>query len=229
MRMWGRCWVRSASVERDDVSEELAVSRFLYWVLSRGFILLGAVVLVFALATDGVVRAIGFAAVVLVGVVGVLAVVSARRRLFAAGEEPEPLGRRPGWALFVADSAVLLALALVPPVLDIARVGSLSAVPLDVPVVKALALVTVASAWWRVAHAGRPTRAAEVVHPLLVIAVAIAVWFIVDLVVPSRSGVEQAALSVLIAVGGLLLVLAVSTVAARRTRGTPWRVRSVAR
>lgn len=188
----------------------------LYWLLTRSLVLAGGAALAVALAVPGGVRAAALTAAVLVTVVGVVVVRYVRRHL-AAGDL-EPLGKRRGFALSVADATVLLTLAGVLPTLDVAGRGDLFAHYPGPPVVNALALLTVAHVWWQVHRADDPLRLAAFLHPVLVMVVAVATWLLVDRALPDGRGVPQSLLAILLAAGSVAFVVAVHRIQDRFTR-----------
>jgi hypothetical protein len=66
-----------------------------------------------------------------------------------------------------------------------------------------------------VCRAGNPDRAAEFFHPVLVMFVALAAWLIVDRILPSGWGPQQAAFATLIASGSMTFVAMVYAIADR--------------
>lgn len=187
---------------------------FLHWLLSRGVVLLGSAALAGAIATHGVARAGGSVAAMLIGIGGVLAVKRARRALFST-DEPQPLGHRRGVVLSAADAIALLGLAWAVPRLDVLGLSTFHAVYPGAPIVKAFAIAMVVHTEPRVRRAGNPDRAAEFFHPVMVMFVALAAWMIVDRIVPSGWGPQQAAFATLIAGVAVAFVATVYAIADR--------------
>jgi hypothetical protein len=151
---------------------------------------------------------------VLIGIGGVLAVKKARRTLFST-DEPQPLGKRRGFVLSAADGIALMALAWALPRLDVVGLETFHAVFPGAPMVKALGIAMIVHTWLRVFRAGNPDRAAEFFHPVLVMFSALAAWLIVDRIVPSGWGPQQAAYASLIAGVSVAFVAAVYRIADR--------------